>query len=95
MHLIGRIRKQGKWEAAVEMMVQYLSTPQSKEILVRLALAQLLLDELRRPGQALKGDGAVGPCSAQPETAGDVGQASRKSRAAREKDPSEVTVEDW
>src|SRR5947208_4569561 len=53
IQLISSLRAKAKWDDAVEVMVEYLKTPQPKAPMVRLALAQLLIEQLGRPGQAL------------------------------------------
>src|SRR5205814_10224874 len=54
IQLITSLRAKAKWDDAVATMVEYLKTPQPKAPAVRLALAQLLIEQLGRPGQALK-----------------------------------------
>jgi membrane associated rhomboid family serine protease len=54
IHLIGQLRKVQKWDDAVLMMNDYLKTQTQRAPLVRLALAQVLVEQLSRPRQALK-----------------------------------------
>jgi len=52
--LISLLRKAEQWDDAVQVMVEYLKKPQPRGTAVRLALAQILVERLNRPRQALK-----------------------------------------
>jgi len=54
VQLINLLRKAEQWDDAVPVMVEYLKTPQTRGTAVRLALAQILIERLNRPRQALK-----------------------------------------
>jgi membrane associated rhomboid family serine protease len=95
VHLIAALRKVQRWDDAVQVMVEYLQTQSQRAPVVRLALAQLLVEQCSRPNQALKVLRRLDP---QTLPAGQRPMYERlMERAAAEaaEDPFEATVEDW
>jgi membrane associated rhomboid family serine protease len=93
--LISGLRKAEEWNDAVEMMVEYLQSPQPRESAVRLALAQILLERLNRPRQALKVLALLDLNTLpQPQKTAFIRLQQRAEQAAEE-DPFEVAAEEW
>jgi membrane associated rhomboid family serine protease len=95
IQIISGLRKAQKWEPAVVEMVEYLKTPAPRSAVVRLALAQVLVEQLGRPGQALK---VLAKLDAQSLSASQKAVLERVQARAKkdaEDDPFEVMVEDW
>jgi hypothetical protein len=95
VQLIALLRKTARWDDAVQIMVEYLRAAGPRAPVVRLALAQILLQQLGRPLQAVKVlakvDPAQLPAAQQPVLAALRQQAIR----AAEEDPFEVVADDW
>jgi hypothetical protein len=95
IQLIAGLRKAQHWEDTVQTMVEYLKTPQPRAPFVRLALAQVLIEQLSRPRQALKVlarlDPKTLPTSHQKTFAG----IQQRAQQAAEEDPFEITADDW
>jgi membrane associated rhomboid family serine protease len=93
--LISGLRKAQNWEETAKMMVEYLRSQTARAPLIRLALAQLLIEQLQRPNQALKVlrrlDASLLPPKQQPI----YKQLVARAAAAAAEDPFEVSVEDW
>jgi membrane associated rhomboid family serine protease len=53
LDLINALHEQRRWSDALPWMVEYLREFPEKAVRMRLTLAQILVDELQRPGQAL------------------------------------------
>ncbi len=95
VELISGLRKAQQWNDAVETMVEYLKTPQPREAVVRLALAQVLIERLSRPRQALKVLARVDEQALTPPQRTTLTKLSERAERAAEEDPFEVAAEDW
>lgn len=95
LQLIALLRKVHLHNQAAPTMVEYLRTYSERTVAVRLALAQVLVDRLQRPGQALA---VLAKLDVMPldATQRQVFQTLyAKAQAAFERDPYEVAPEDW
>ncbi len=95
IQLISGLRKAQQWNDAVEAMVEYLKTPRQREPAVRLALAQILIEQLGRPRQALKVLGQLESGSLTPAQQATLSKLRGRAELASEEDPFEVAAEDW
>lgn len=95
VQLIGALRKAGEWEDAVQSMVEYLKTPQPRGPVVRLALAQVLVERLGRPRQALKVLAQLDSQHLPPSQRATFARLHERAEKAAEEDPFEVTADDW
>lgn len=95
IQLISGLRKCEQWSDAVEVMVQYLKTPQPRAAVVRLALAQILIEQLARPKQALKVLARIDPQRLLPNQQALLGKLHQRAQHAAEDDPFELAAEDW
>jgi membrane associated rhomboid family serine protease len=95
IQLIGALRKAGEWEEAVQTMVEYLKTPQSRAPVVRLALAQVLIERLGRPRQALKVLSRLDPQILPEPQRATLSRLNQRAQQAAEEDPFEVVADDW
>jgi membrane associated rhomboid family serine protease len=95
IQLISGLRKAQQWNDAVEVMVDYLKTPLPRAPAVRLALAQILIEQLGRPIQALKVLARVDPSSVSPSQQAALSKLRARAERAAEDDPFEVAAEDW
>jgi membrane associated rhomboid family serine protease len=95
VHLISGLRKTQNWEEAVKIMVEYLRTFTKRAPVIRLALAQLLLEQLGRPNQALKVLKRLDPRLLPPKQQPIYGQLVQRTEAAAAEDPFEVATDDW
>jgi hypothetical protein len=94
IQLISGLQMAEKWDDAVQMMVEYLHTRHERAHLVRLALAQLLIERLGRPKQALKVLGKLDPKSIAPKQQAVYKRLHDRAAKDAEEDPFEVTA-DW
>jgi membrane associated rhomboid family serine protease len=95
VELISGLRKAQLWNDAVETMVEYLKTPQPRAAVVRLALAQALVERLSRPRQALKVLARIDSQALTPTQRATLTKLSERAERAAEEDPFEVAAEDW
>jgi membrane associated rhomboid family serine protease len=95
VELISGLRKAQLWNDAVETMVEYLMTPQPRAAVVRLALAQALVERLSRPRQALKVLARIDSQALTPTQRATLTKLSERAERAAEEDPFEVAAEDW
>jgi membrane associated rhomboid family serine protease len=95
IQLISGLQKAQKWDDAVQMMGEYLQTRHERAHLVRLALAQLLVERLGRPKQALKVLGKLDPKSIAPKQQAVYNRLVERAKKDAEDDPFEVTTDDW
>lgn len=93
--LIALLRKLHLHSQAVPTMVEYLRTYSQRAVPVRLALAQICVDQLQRPGQALA---VLSKLNGSPLDATQrqvLDSLLAKAQTAYERDPYEVAPEDW
>jgi membrane associated rhomboid family serine protease len=95
IQLMGNLRKAKQWDNAVEVMVEYLKTPQPREPAVRLALAQILIEQLDRPKQALKVLSRLDSGALTVAQQSSLSKLEERARRASEEDPFEVAADDW
>jgi membrane associated rhomboid family serine protease len=95
IQLINGLRKSQKWDDAAQTMVEYLKTRTERASLVRLALAQLLVEHLKRPGQALRVLARLDPSTLPPAQQATLEKIRKLAQQAAEEDPYEVAAEDW
>jgi membrane associated rhomboid family serine protease len=95
IQLISGLQKAEKWDDAVQMMGEYLQTRHERAHLVRLALAQLLVERLGRPKQALKVLSKLDPKSIAPKQQAVYNRLVERAKKDAEDDPFEVTADDW
>jgi len=94
VHLIGGLRKAQKWDDAVLVMTEYLRTQTARAPVVRLALAQLLLEQLKRPRQAVKVLAKLDPQSLAPAQQGLYAKLSQRAQQEAEENPFEAVSDD-
>jgi hypothetical protein len=94
IQLITLLRKGQDWEDAVQLMVEYLKTPQPRETMVRAALAQILVERLNRPGQGLKVLNSLDLSSLGDKQRAACEALRQKAQRLVEDNPYEVTA-DW
>jgi hypothetical protein len=94
IQLITLLRKSQDWDDAVQLMADYLKTPQPRANLVRIALAQILVERQNRPGQALKVLRAVDTAGLAPKQQAACQQLRERAERMAEDDPYEMTA-DW
>jgi len=95
IQLISGLRKVQKWDDAAQTMVEYLKTRTERAPLVRLALAQLLVEHLKRPGQALRVLARLDPSTLTPAQQATLEKIRTRAQQDAEEDPYEVAAEDW
>ena len=95
VQLIQLLRKAQLWDDTVLSMVEYLHLFTERAVLVRLALAQLLIEQLNRPMQGIKVlaklDAKQLPAAQQQKLAA----LRKRGQAEMEENPFEATVDDW
>jgi hypothetical protein len=95
VQLIQLLRKAQLWDDTVLSMVEYLHLFTERAVLVRLALAQLLIEQLNRPMQGMKVlaklDSKQLPAAQQQKLAA----LRKRGQAEMEENPFEATVDDW
>jgi membrane associated rhomboid family serine protease len=93
--LIQALHQQKRWSEAVPLMVDYLRLYPAKAPRMRLSLAQILLQEQQRPGQALRVLSKLEP-DALPDPLKKVHrQLTRQAEKLREEGPLELEAHDW
>jgi membrane associated rhomboid family serine protease len=95
IQLISGLRKAQKWDDAAQTMVEYLKTRTERAPLIRLALAQLLVEHLKRPGQALRVLARLDSSTLSPAQQATLTKIRARAQQAAEEDPYEVAAEDW
>jgi membrane associated rhomboid family serine protease len=95
VQLISSLRKAQKWDDAVQTMVEYLKTRTERAAVIRLALAQALVDQLKRPGQALRVLARLDPGALAPAQQATLEKVRARAEKDVEEDPYEVAAEDW
>ena len=93
--LIALLRKLRLYNQAVPAMVEYLGTYSERVVPVRLALAEVLIEHMQRPGQALA---VLARLNGHPLDATQrqlLERLARNAQANYERDPYEVAPEDW
>jgi hypothetical protein len=76
-------------------MVEYLKTRTERAAVIRLALAQLLIEHLQRPGQALRVLTKLDPRELAPAQQATLQKIRLRAQKDAEEDPYEVAAEDW
>lgn len=93
--LVQALHQQKHWSEAVPLMVDYLRLYPTKSERIRLSLAQILLQEQQRPGQALRVLSKLEP-DALPDPLKKVHrQLTRQAEKLREESPLELEAHDW
>jgi hypothetical protein len=95
IQLISGLRKAQLWNDATLMMVEYLQRYTERTPLVRLALAQLLVEQLGRPVQALKVLAKLRPEQLPAPQQEKYHELHARAAAEAEENPFEAVVEDW
>lgn len=93
--LIAVLRKAGKWDETITLMVTFLRTYPARDAAVRLALAQLLIEKKQRGRQAYSVLQKIDRSKLDPRQLPLLDQFATKARALAEDDPYEVAAEDW
>ena len=95
IQMIQELRKWQLWDDAVLSMVEYLHLFTERAVLVRLALAQLLIEQLNRPRQGIKVlaklDAKQLPAPQQQKLAA----LKKRAEQEAEENPFEATVDEW
>jgi membrane associated rhomboid family serine protease len=94
IHLIGGLRKAHRWDDAVLIMTEYLKTHTQRANLVRLALAQLLVEQLSRPRQALKVLAKLDRKSLPPAQQGVLAKLTERAQREAEENPFEAVQDE-
>jgi hypothetical protein len=76
-------------------MVEYLHLFTERASLVRLALAQLLIEQLNRPVQGLKVLAKLDPKPLPPPQQQKFAALKKRAQKEAEENPFEATVDDW
>lgn len=95
IQLISGLRKAQLWNDAILMMVEYLQRYTERGPLVRLALAQLLVEQLGRPVQAVKVLAKLHPDQLPAPQQAKYRELAERAAAEAEENPFEAVVEDW
>jgi membrane associated rhomboid family serine protease len=95
MQLIAGLRKQQLWNDAAHWMNEYLKTYQQRAGMVRLALAQLLMQQQGRPGQALRVLAKIEPAELDASKQAILDKLWAQASAAAEEDPYEVVTDEF
>jgi membrane associated rhomboid family serine protease len=95
VQLIGGLRSAQKWEDAVQVMVEYLKTRTERAAVIRLALAQVLVERLKRPGQALRVLARLDSGALSPAQQATLEKIRTRAQRDAEEDPYEVASEEW
>jgi membrane associated rhomboid family serine protease len=93
--LIALLRKLRLYNQAAPAMVEYLRAYAERAVPVRLALAEVLIEHLQRPGQALAVLAKLNGTQLDAAQRQLVEKLGSKAQAAYERDPYEVAPEDW
>jgi membrane associated rhomboid family serine protease len=95
VQMIQGLRKWQLWDDAVISMVEYLHLFTERASLVRLALAQLLIEQLNRPVQGLKVLAKLDPKPLPPPQQQKFAALKKRAQKEAEENPFEATVDDW
>jgi hypothetical protein len=94
LKFLSQLQRQAHYPQAVEMMRLYLQLYQERAMRVRLALAQLLAEQLGRPGQALRVLAGVDRNQLSPAEQAAADKLRIRAERKKELDPYEA-VEEW
>ena len=94
VQLVAALRKHQLWNDAVVCMNEYLKLYSERAPLVRLALAQTLLEQLSRPGQALKAIAKIELSQLDANKQQMLRTLHAKAIAAAEEDPYEAVTDE-
>jgi membrane associated rhomboid family serine protease len=95
IQLIQALRKAQLWDDTVLTMVEYLHLYSERAGIVRLALAQLLIEQLGRPMQGLKVLSKLDPKQLPAPQQQKLAALRQRAQAETEENPFEATVDDW
>jgi membrane associated rhomboid family serine protease len=93
--LIAVMRKAGKWDETVTLMVNFLRAYPQRDAAVRLALAQLLIEKKSRGRQAYHVLQKIDKSKLDPRHLPLLDRFATQARTMAEDDPYEVAAEDW
>jgi membrane associated rhomboid family serine protease len=94
VQLITGLRKAQRWDDAVLVMAEYLRSHTTRAPAVRLALAQVLVEHLSRPRQALRVLIKLDQKSLSPQQQGSLAKLQARAQQAAEEDPFEAVQDD-
>jgi membrane associated rhomboid family serine protease len=95
VQMIQALRKWQLWDDTVLSMVEYLHLFTERASLVRLALAQLLVEQLNRPVQGIKVLARIDPKQLPAPQQQKLAALRKRAQNAAEENPFEATVDDW
>ncbi len=95
VQMIQELRKWQLWDDAVLSMVEYLHLFSERAVLVRLALAQLLIEQLNRPRQGIKVLARLDAKQLPPPQQQKLAALKKRAQKEAEENPFEATVDDW
>ena len=95
VQMIQGLRKWQLWDDAVISMVEYLHVYTERASLVRLALAQLLIEQLSRPVQGLKVLAKLDLKQLPPPQQQKLAALKKRAEKDADENPFEATVDDW
>jgi hypothetical protein len=95
IQLITSLQKRQKWDDVAQGMAEYLRFHTKRAPLVRLGLAQILLERLGRPGQALKVLGKLDPQTLPPPRLPIFNRLREQAERQAAEDPYEIAADDW
>jgi len=95
VQMIQVLRKWQLWDDTVLSMVEYLHLFTERASLVRLALAQLLVEQLNRPMQGIKVLARIDPKQLPAPQQQKLAALRKRAQNAAEENPFEATVDDW
>ena len=95
VQLVSSLRKAQRWDDAVQTMVEYLRVHTQRAPLVRLALAQLLVEQLGRPMQAIKVLSKLDASKLPPPQQQTLAALQQRAAKEAEEDPFEATIDGW
>jgi len=95
VQMIQSLRKAQLWDDAVLSMVEYLHLFTERAPLVRLALTQLLIEQLNRPMQGMKVLAKLDPKQLPAAQQQKLASLRKRAQSEMEENPFEATVDDW
>ena len=95
IQMIQELRKWQLWDDATLSMVEYLHLFTERAVLVRLALAQLLIEQLNRPRQGIKVLAKLDARQLPPPQQQKLTALKKRAEQEAEENPFEATVDDW
>lgn len=95
VRLIEILHERQAWEDSIPVMREFLQRYPEQGARVRLRAAQILIDKLHRPGQALRVLGRLPTEGLHPKLADARAQLMAKAQRLREHAPLELEAEDW